>query len=444
MKIFIVEDDPFYASILEYHLSLNPDNEIELYHTGKDCINNLHKKPDLITLDFSLPDMAGNEVLKKIKANNQHTPVVIISGQEDISTALSLLKEGVYDYLIKNDDTKDRLWNIITNLKERISLQNQLDVLKEELIHKYDFSKTIIGTCDKIKRVFALMEKAANSNITVSITGETGTGKEVVAKAIHYNSQRSKKPFVAVNVSAIPSELIESELFGHEKGAFTGAVNKRIGKFEEANQGTLFLDEIAEMEPAMQVKLLRVIQERELTRVGGTGTVKFDVRIIVATHKNLEDEVKKGTFREDLYYRLIGLPLDLPPLRERSNDILLLAKHFLVEASKENKMDKKSFSKDAQDKLLKYSFPGNVRELKAMVELALILSNGDTIEASDLRISQSTSPEKFFSEEITLKEYTNRIIRHFLEKYDNNVLLVAEKLDIGKSTIYRMIQNQEI
>jgi len=288
------------------------------------------------------------------------------------------------------------------------------------------------------------MEKAANSNITVSITGETGTGKEVVAKAIHYNSQRSKKPFVAVNVSAIPSELIESELFGHEKGAFTGAVNKRIGKFEEANQGTLFLDEIAEMEPAMQVKLLRVIQERELTRVGGTGTVKFDVRIIVATHKNLEDEVKKGTFREDLYYRLIGLPLDLPPLRERSNDILLLAKHFLVEASKENKMDKKSFSKDAQDKLLKYSFPGNVRELKAMVELALILSNGDTIEASDLRISQSTSPEKFFSEEITLKEYTNRIIRHFLEKYDNNVLLVAEKLDIGKSTIYRMIQNQEI
>jgi DNA-binding NtrC family response regulator len=354
------------------------------------------------------------------------------------------LKEGVYDYLIKGDDTKERLWNVIANLKERINLQHELDVLREEVVQKYDFSKTIIGNCDKIKKLFSLLEKAANSNITVSIHGETGTGKEVVAKAIHYNSLRSKKGFVAVNVSAIPKDLIESELFGHEKGAFTGAINKRIGKFEEAHQGTLFLDEIGEMEPSMQAKLLRVIQERELTRVGGSGSVKFDVRIIVATHRNLEEEVKKGNFREDLYYRLIGLPIELPPLRERGNDILILAKHFLQEACRENKMDKKIFSKETQDRLLKYTYPGNVRELKAMVELSLILSEGDTIEVTDLRISSNASPEKLLVEETTLKEYTNLIIRHFLEKYDNNVMLVAEKLDIGKSTIYRMLQNEEI
>jgi DNA-binding NtrC family response regulator len=444
MKIFIVEDDPFYAGILEYHLSLNPEYEVEVFHSGKECCANLHKKPDLITLDFSLPDMRGDEVLKKIKSVKSDIPVIIVSGQEDVSTAVALLKEGVYDYLIKGEDTKERLWNIISNARERISLQQELDTLRNEVAHKYDFSKTIIGNCDKIKKIYSLIEKAAVSNITISIKGETGTGKEVVAKAIHYNSARSKKPFVAVNVSAIPRDLIESELFGHEKGAFTGAAGRRIGKFEEANQGTLFLDEIGEMELSMQAKLLRVLQERELTRVGGNGSVKFDVRIIAATHRNLEEEVKKGNFREDLFYRLFGLPIELPPLRERGGDILILAKHFLQEAASEQKISKKQFSKEAQEKLMRYNYPGNIRELKALVELALVLSDGEVIEEEDIHISNSISPDQMLSEENTLKEYTRGIIKHFLEKYNHDVLLVAEKLDIGKSTIYRMIQNQEL
>ena len=355
MKIFIVEDDLFYAGILEYHLSLNPDYEIEIFTSGKDCIASLYKKPDVITLDFSLPDMHGNEVLKRIRQYNPQIPVVVISGQEEVDIAVSLLKEGIYDYLIKRDDTKERLWNILTKLNEKINLENKLERLQDEVVHKYDFSKTLIGNSDKIKKTFSLMEKAANSVITVSLIGETGTGKEVVAKAIHYNSLRSKKPFVAVNVAAIPKELIESELFGHEKGAFTGAINKRIGKFEEANQGTLFLDEIGEMELNMQAKLLRVLQERELTRVGGSGNIKFDCRIIVATNKQLEEEVKLGNFREDLFYRLMGLQINLAPLKDRGNDILILAKHFLQEASKENKMNKKNLTINAQEKLLKYN-----------------------------------------------------------------------------------------
>ena len=444
MKIFIVEDDKFYAGILEYHLSLNPEIEIEVFNSGKECIENLYKKPDLITLDFSLPDMSGIEVLKRIKLFNAALPIIIISGQEDIAIAVTLLKEGVYDYLIKTEDVKGRLWNIVTNLKEKLTIDSNLEVLQEEEVRHYDFSKTIIGNSDKIKKSFYLMEKASSSNITVSITGETGTGKELVAKAIHNNSIRNKKPFVAVNVSAIPKELIESELFGHEKGAFTGAINRRIGKFEEADKGTLFLDEIGEMELNMQAKLLRVIQERELTRVGGSGTIKFDVRIIVATNKNLEEEVKKGNFRKDLFYRLIGLPIELPPLRERGNDILLLANHFLKEACIEKWISKKKFSNEVQEKLLKYSFPGNVRELKSMVELALVLSDDDVIGINNFKLSYNSSPEKILNNEITLKEYTNIIVRHFLDKYDNDVLLVAEKLDIGKSTIYRMIQNQEL
>jgi DNA-binding NtrC family response regulator len=445
MKIFIVEDDPFYQNLLEYNLSMNPDFELEKFSSAKDCINNLYKNPDVVTLDFSLPDMTGIEALRKIKCEQPQLPVVIISAQEDITTAISLIHEGAYDYLVKNEETRNRLWNTLKNLKEKITIQKDLDYLKAEVTKKYDFSKNILGSCDKIKRVFSLLEKAATSTITVSISGETGTGKELAAKAIHYNSSRSHKPFIALNVAAIPKELIESELFGHEKGAFTGALNRRIGKFEEANGGTLFLDEIGEMDLNMQTKLLRVLQEREFTRIGGTGVIKTDVRIIIATHRNLMDEVRKGNFREDLFYRVIGLPIELPALRERGNDILLLAKHFMQEACKENKVSKKQFSKEAQQKLLQHKFSGNIRELKAIVELAVILCDGDEIRAENIQFNQSLqSPMQMIEEEITLKEYTNKIVRYYLHKYNDDVMLVAEKLDIGKSTIYRMLQNQEL
>src|SRR5690606_34290447 len=222
-------------------------------------------------------------------------------------------KLGAYDYITKDKETKNRLLNTINNARKNISLINEIDVLRQEISEKYQFSNSIIGNSQPMKKVFSMLEKAVKTNITVSITGETGTGKEVVAKAIHYNSERKKKPFVAVNIAAIPSELLESELFGYEKGAFTGAVTRRIGKFEEAEEGTIFLDKIGEMEPSLQTKLLRVIQEREVTRIGSNNTVKLNVRIIVATHRDLAEEVKKGNFREDLYYRLLGLPVHLPP-----------------------------------------------------------------------------------------------------------------------------------
>ena len=442
-KLFIVEDDPFYGELLKRHLLLNPDNDVFLYKDGKECLDNLHLNPDLISLDYRLPDMSGYEVMKKAHMDYPDLPIVIVSGQEDVKTALDLLKEGAYDYFVKDNDTKDRLWNLINKLREKDRLITEIGVLKEEVGKKYNFNN-IKGNSQAIKGIFKLMDKALKTRITVSITGETGTGKELVAKAIHYNSSRSKAPFVAVNVVAIPSELIESEMFGYEKGAFTGASTRKIGKFEQANKGTLFLDEIGEVNLNMQAKLLRVLQEKELTRVGGNDVIPLDSRIIVSTNRNLADEVKKGAFREDLYYRLLGLPIELPPLRSRGNDIIFLAKFFIDEFCKENDIGTKKISSEAQDKLMKYNYPGNVRELKAIIELAVVMADGDEISVDDINFSSSDTLSNFLIDECSLSEYNRRIIKYFLEKYDNNVVLTAKKLDIGKSTIYRMIKNNEL
>ncbi|MFW6020206.1 MAG: sigma-54-dependent transcriptional regulator, partial [Bacteroidales bacterium] len=438
IKIFVIEDDPMYAKILQYHLSQNPDYDVHVFNDGKSCLDELYKKPDIVTLDYSLPDLSGFEVLSKIREFNPEIPVIIISGQEDVTTAVNLLKEGAYDYITKDVNTKDRIWNSIKNIREKLSLKEEISELREEIGKKYKFNEIIKGNSPALKHVFNLMEKAANTNITVSITGETGTGKELVAKSIHYNSKFKNKPFVTVNVSAIPKELIESEMFGHEKGAFTGAHERRIGKFEEAHKGTIFLDEIGEMDMALQTKLLRVLQEKELTRVGGNQEIKIETRVIVATHKNLLQEVRNGRFREDLYYRLLGLPIELPPLRDRGNDILVLAKHFVEEFAKENEMGDVAITNEAQEKLLKYPYPGNVRELRAVMELATVMSNHGQITADDINFYSTSSMNDLLLEETTLKEYERRIIKNFLKKYNDDILLVAKKLDIGKSTIYRM------
>jgi DNA-binding NtrC family response regulator len=443
-KIFIVEDDPLYGQMLKYHLSLNPDNEVYNFESGAECLKNLYRGPSLISLDYSLPDMSGFEVIKKVKAFNAEIPIIIVSGQEDIATAVNLLKDGAYDYFVKDEDTKERLWNSLKNIKERLELKNEIDVLKAEVGKKYEFRNIIKGNSSAIKQIFTLIEKATKTNITVSIYGETGTGKELVAKAIHYNSHRSKYSFVPVNVTAIPSELIESEFFGHEKGAFTGATTRKIGKFETANKGTIFLDEVGEMDLNMQAKLLRVLQEKELYRVGGTKAVKFDARVIVATNRNLAKEVQKGNFREDLYYRLLGLPIEIPPLRYRGNDILILAKFFVNEFTKENGMEKMLIAPDAQEKLLKYPFPGNVRELKAIMELSCVLANTPEILADHISFNSTNAKSDFLLEEDTLNGYVKKILTYYLQKYNNNVMVVAKKLDIGKSTIYRMLKNEEI
>lgn len=440
--IFVAEDDEWYNKLLVYNLSLNPDYVVKSYTTVGDLVKNLHLNPDVITLDYRLPDMLGDEALGKIKEYNQDIEVVIISEQENIETAVDLLKLGAYDYLVKSKDIRDRLLNTINNIRKNRGLQQRISKLENEVQKKYDFQSSIIGNSASMQKITNLMSKALETNITVTITGETGTGKEVVAKAIHYNSLRKNKPFVAVNMGAIPDGLIESELFGYEKGAFTNAHARRIGKFEEANGGTLFLDEIGDMDLSMQVKLLRALQEREITRIGGNNTVKIDCRIIVATHRNLQEEVKRGKFREDLFYRLFGLPIELPPLRERDKDALILAKYFVDQFCKENNISPKTISPDAQKKLLSYPFPGNVRELKSVMDLAVVMSNASEISSDDIILSTFDALPEIISEDMSMREYELRILHTYLKRYDNDIKKVADKLAIGQSTIYRMLKEK--
>lgn len=442
--IFIVEDDPWYGQLLHYHLSLNPENTVYLWTSGQECLDNMHLLPDVVTIDFSLPDISGDKLMLKLKERWPEVPLIVISAQEKIATAVHLLKMGASDYLVKDDNTKDFLWNAVQKLRETNGLRQRVKSLESQLQAKYDFSKIMKGNSPAIKRIFGLMEKAAQTPVNVSITGETGTGKELVAKAIHMKSERHRKPFVAVNMAAIPIELLESELFGHEKGAFTSAVARKIGKFEEANGGTLFLDEIGDLNPAIQSKLLRVLQERELQRVGGNERIRLDVRLITATHKNLADEVQKGNFREDLYYRIMGLPLLLPPLRERGQDTLYLAKYFVDEFCRAYGKPALVLAPDTLEKLRAYTYPGNVRELKTIVELAAVLSNGPEILPADLMFAPAGRDTNFLSSEKTMRAYTCAIVRHYLEKYDGNVPQVAQTLDVGKSTIYKMIQDGEV
>jgi len=439
-NIFIVEDDTWYGEILEYHISLNPDYKVTRFETANEFLDNLYLQPDLITIDFSLPGMSGDKLYQKIRLVNSQVPVIVISSQEDIKVAVNLLKMGVSDYLVKDNATKDLLWNSIIRIKENQTLKKEVEHLREELEQKFSFEKSIIGQSDALKKIFTVMEKAIKTNINLSISGETGTGKEVVAKAIHYNSERKKKPFVPVNMAAIPRELMEGELFGHEKGAFTGAVARKAGKFEEANGGTIFLDEIAELDLSLQSKLLRVLQEREVVRVGGNEKIKLDIRLIVATHKNLAEEVRKGNFREDLYYRVMGLPIQLPPLRDRGNDVLILAKYFADEFAKQNKLGSIIITQDAKDKLMRYQYPGNIRELKAIIDLAVVMCDNNEIKSADITFNPTTRDDVFMTEEKTLKEYNIDIIKHYLKKNNNDVVSAAKALDIGKSTIYKMIQ----
>jgi two-component system, NtrC family, response regulator AtoC len=440
VKIYVVEDNDWYNRLLVHTLSLNPDYEVKGFFSGKDLLEAMQEVPDLVTLDYRLPDMTGSDLLRQLRQTHPDLQIILISEQKDINTVVELLKLGARDYIIKSEDIRDRLLNTVQNLRNEMGLVHEINRLKKEVQKKYNFKSSILGESPVMTPVYDMIEKARNTNITVSISGETGTGKELVAKAIHYNSKRKDKAFVAFNVAAVPSELVESELFGHEKGAFTGATYRRIGKFEEANEGTLFLDEIGEMDSAFQVKLLRALQEKEIVRVGSNQTVKTDCRIIVATNKNLREEVNKGHFREDLYYRLLGMPIELPPLRRRGNDVLILARHFADEFSKENGMPSKKIADAAKSKLLNHPYPGNIRELKSVIELAITLSDHDEIQPADLIFDtsghQSDVPEK----ELSMHDYELRILQSYLTRYDNDIKIVAEKLQIGVSTIYRMIK----
>lgn len=444
--IAIVEDDPWYAERLKHHLSLNPDFRITVLQSAGDCLKSLHRGFDLLTIDYSLPDKDGLELVKLIRREYPEIPIITISSQAKVGVAVDFLKCGANDYIVKDDNVLPMLWNAIQKIREKLELKDEVVQLREELGKKNQQTSLIQGTSEAVQEINTLIHRAASTAINVLIHGETGTGKELVAKSIHYQSERASKPFVAVNVAALPDDLIESELFGYEKGAFTGAMNRKKGKLEEAEGGTLFLDEIAEMNLQVQSKLLRALQEREIVRLGGNTPIKINIRLISASHQNLAEEVQKGSFREDLFYRIIGLPVQLKPLRERKEDIPLLSAVFLQQFCNENKLSIPVIAPDALKTLLEMDFPGNIRELKSMIELAAVLCDGKTIHSGQLILSgikSKTSKEDNYKG-LTLKEINRRIIQSVLDEHHSNVQKAAEQLDIGKTRLYDMIASGEL
>lgn len=329
--------------------------------------------PDLVLLDVILPGTDGLAVLQTLRSESKMLPVIMLTGTKSVKTAVDAMKLGAADYLSKPFDVEELRFVIDRALKD-LEKDRELKQLRSQVVQRYAFHN-LIGKSSGMQEIYAKIEQVADSRTTVLITGESGTGKELVAKALHYNSARRDRPFIALNCAALPETLIESELFGHEKGSFTDATARRTGQFEMANTGTLFLDEIGDLSPVTQAKLLRVLQEREFNRIGGVQPIKVDVRIVAATNKNLDEMVRKGQFREDLYYRINVISLYLPALRDRDEDIALLAKHFLAKRVEEEKRPQREFSKEALELLVRYPWPGNVRELENIIEQAFIWSN---------------------------------------------------------------------
>jgi DNA-binding NtrC family response regulator len=351
--------------------------------TGEEALRLVESERfDIVITDLMLPDISGIDILKKIKDKSPATEVILVTGYASAETAVKAMKEGAYDYITKPLNI-DELRIIIDKALEKTSLVNENVYLKKQLREKFEFSN-IIGSSQAMQKVFALIKRIIKTDSTVLILGESGTGKEVVAKAIHFNSQRKDKPFITVHCGAIPGTLLESELFGYTRGSFTGATRDKMGKFESANHGTIFLDEIGTMPLELQTKLLRVLQEHEVEKIGSSKTVKIDVRVISATNMSLEEEVKKGNFREDLYYRLNVIPINIPPLRERIEDILPLAKHFLTKYCTVMGRQIMPLSREALEAMEAYDWPGNVRELENVIERTVALSESDRINVDDL------------------------------------------------------------
>ena len=396
-KILIAEDNQLSRENLSEILIMS-GYDVKAFENGRCAMDALvQDKYDLIITDLKMPEADGLELLKFTKDMNPDNIVIMITGHGTVNTAVDAMKLGAFDYIVK--PIKDDLVKLtVARALSYAKLKEENITLKDQLNDKYDFGK-MIGYSDCMKKIFDTITKVSASDSTILITGESGTGKELVAKAIHFNSSRKNQPLITVNCGAIPEELLESELFGHEKGAFTGAIRTRIGRFELAQGGTIFLDEIGDMSPALQVKMLRVIQEKDFDRIGGVKTIQVDVRIIAATNQNLEKAVVEKKFREDLFYRINVIPIHLPPLRERGPDIAILANHFLRKFNKLKKKNLSHFSQDALGCLIRYPWPGNVRELENLIEMLVVMREEGDIEVSDLpqkllnpRDSEPSSP----------------------------------------------------
>jgi len=382
VKILLVEDEAPSREALVILLKA-AGHDVTGTGSGDEALRLLKTRHfDIIVTDLFLPDLNGIDLLKHVKSLSPTIEVILITGHASAETAVRAMKEGAFDYITKPLNV-DELRMIIDKALEKRRLLTENVYLKKQLRDKFEFAN-IIGSSPSMQKVFNRMKRIIKTDSTVLVMGESGTGKEVVAKAIHFNGHRRDKPFIAVHCGAIPENLLESELFGHIKGAFTGAVKDKIGKFEAADQGTIFLDEIGTMPMHLQTKLLRVLQEQEVERVGSNRSIKLDVRVLSATNQNLQEEVKAGNFRDDLYYRLNVIPLNLPPLRDRVEDILPLIKHFLQKNCKEMKRPMMSLDKEALEALELYHWPGNVRELENIVERTVALTEGDHITLDDL------------------------------------------------------------
>ena len=385
-EIFVVEDDAIFSAVIKKALEADGASRVTVFSTAEDLLYNLHRDPDIVTIDHTLPGKNGIEVLKGIRDFNSEIPTIYFSGAVEPQVVIEAYESGVSSYIIKDITAIDKLKLSVKELSVKINLRKEITLLRDQILDRHKYGE-IIGESKPILGVLRLIQKVEKSNVTVLVTGNSGTGKELVAHALHYNSPRRKKSFVPVNISAIPEDLIESELFGHEKGAFTGAIGRRIGKFEEASGGTIFLDEIGELDLNFQTKLLRVLQDNKICRLGSNKELKLDTRIIAATNKNLQNAVKAGTFREDLFFRLQGFLIHMPPLADRDNDVIILSKYLLNQFCKDNNIRSKYFSKEALLRLEAYPWPGNVRELKAVVERAILISDEEEIKQDDLLFS---------------------------------------------------------
>lgn len=450
--IFIVDDEQAISKLLSYWVKDRWKYQAETYSSGEDLISNLNKKPDLILLDIMLPGLNGIDTLKKIKHFDENLPVIMLSAQGSIEVAVESLRYGAFDYFTKPID-QQKLELSIKNAIRNYDLTKELQNLKENVKQEYSFDN-IISADGRMQDVFKLVSKVLNNDITVLIYGESGTGKELIARAIHYNGIRKDKPFVVVNCASIPRELLESELFGHEKGAFTGAHQRKLGKFEIARGGTIFLDEVGELEMLLQAKLLRVIQQKEFERVGGTELIKTDVRIISATNRDLKHAVENKEFREDLFYRLNSFPIFVPPLRNRRGDILILAEHFVKKFSQKLGKDIKGFTKRALKIIYEYNWPGNVREVENTIERCIIITDSDLIDVDDLPAHLRT-PENLASIELNsplfsddtvvpFEKLKEEAIRHALKVTNGNIVEAAKKLKLGRATIYRLMDKYRI
>ncbi|MBG3876481.1 MULTISPECIES: sigma-54-dependent transcriptional regulator [Nitratidesulfovibrio] len=407
---------------------------------------------DVIVTDMKMPKITGREVLEQVKKNWPHIPVLIMTAFGSIESAVEVMKYGAFDYITK-PFSNDELLLSVHNAAELSRMHRQYRVLRENLEERYGMHQ-IIGKSRAIRETLGMVDRAAPSRSTVLISGESGTGKELVARAIHFSSPRNKGPFVSVNCMALNPGVLESELFGHEKGSFTGAVAMRRGRFEQAGGGTLFLDEIGELTPELQVKLLRVLQERRFERVGGTEEVEVDIRIVAATNKNLQEEVEKGNFREDLFYRLNVVHIALPPLRERREDIPLLVAHFVDKLARENGVTPKTFTPEALDYMTGYEWPGNIRQLQNVVERCLVLVSGDTIRVDDLppelrdEEAQLKSAVDLLPVQLDLADTLERIeaalIRRALVRADFVQVKAAELLAISKSLLQYKLKKYNI